>query len=52
MEGGDQKEYFPYFKNISSDRIILNYQIAKESGENEENKKSGSDVGSFGYDNK
>lgn len=52
VEGGDQKEYFPYFKNISSDRIILNYQIAKESGENEENKKSGSDVGSFGYDNK
>ena len=35
-----KKEYFPYFKNISSDRIILNYQIAKESGENEENKKN------------
>ena len=52
VEGGDQKEYFPYFRNISCDRIILNYQIAKESGENEENKKSGSDVGSFGYDNK
>lgn len=29
LEGG-QKEYFPYFKNISSDRIILNYHIVKE----------------------
>ena len=33
LKGGTQREYFPYFKNISSDRIILNYHIVKESME-------------------
>ena len=52
LKGGERKEYFPYFKNISSDRIILNYHIVKEMEDNEKNKKDDSGDNSIMYDDK